>query len=361
MGRRKNPHGRIDDGGYRIVPAPAGHPQARPDGSIREHRLVLHEAIGPGVHPCHWCEWPVSWEVTYRPGGSREERWEALIPDHLDGDRQNNTAENLRPACPWCNENRGGMPTAGAQPADFVGQPPWERPRFGNTPPMQGRHGRRRRAVVPLGATSVPEVPAPGVPAEVEEELAAEAERAPLPVAMVRPPRRRRGWVWAVRWLAVLVAVPVGWRWGVWWAVLVVAVWWGGSVMPPVRRRRAGPADDGDGGGRSFVSWEQVIADLHAAAPMPAARPVSAARADVDGGPVPAREVVVETLVELEDLPVLGDDPTGEDVWADLETPVQFQMDLDDDDGEPTAGATVTPLVRSGRPAGPPPPPKRRR
>lgn len=84
---------------YRTVQAP-GHPLAMRNGKAYEHRKVLFDAIGPGVHPCHWCHLLVAWE---RPRGATD----ALQPDHLNGQRDDNRPENLVPSCVSCNVARG--------------------------------------------------------------------------------------------------------------------------------------------------------------------------------------------------------------------------------------------------------------
>lgn len=85
--------------GYRVITRP-GHPLATANGQVLEHRVVLFDVIGPGVHPCHVCGMEVRWEASYpaEPDG--------LVVDHLDFDRSNNVAENLRPACAPCNLRR---------------------------------------------------------------------------------------------------------------------------------------------------------------------------------------------------------------------------------------------------------------
>jgi len=82
---------------YRRIHA-AGHPLARAQGLVYEHRVVLFDAIGPGQHPCHWCGRSVSW--TAKQPGRR------LNVDHLDHDGLNNAPENLVPACLRCNTTR---------------------------------------------------------------------------------------------------------------------------------------------------------------------------------------------------------------------------------------------------------------
>lgn len=82
--------------GYRMIHRP-GHPLARAQGSVGEHRIVLYAAIGPGEHPCHWCARPLTWV------GSPDAR---ICADHLDGNRTNNIPSNLVPACLDCNTKR---------------------------------------------------------------------------------------------------------------------------------------------------------------------------------------------------------------------------------------------------------------
>lgn len=86
--------------GYVRVRAP-GHPLAHPTQHyVYEHRLVLFELIGSGEHSCHWCGRRVSW-TQGSPGNA-----DALVVDHLDGDRANNAEANLVAACQKCNTNR---------------------------------------------------------------------------------------------------------------------------------------------------------------------------------------------------------------------------------------------------------------
>lgn len=56
--------------GYVLVVAPVGHPNARADGTILEHRLVVEKNLGRHLH---------EWEIVH----------------HKDGDRQNNDPSNL--------------------------------------------------------------------------------------------------------------------------------------------------------------------------------------------------------------------------------------------------------------------------
>lgn len=79
----------------------AGHPLETPGskGQVGVHRIVLFEAIGPGVHTCHWCGDEVAWHP--QPGE------QLLVPDHLDNDGLNNERANLVPSCRACNQRRG--------------------------------------------------------------------------------------------------------------------------------------------------------------------------------------------------------------------------------------------------------------
>ena len=74
------------------------HPTAHADGRVRVHRAVLYDAIGPGVHRCHWCRVEIEW---FHAEWSRD-----LVADHVDGDTWNNDTSNLVPSCNGCNRNR---------------------------------------------------------------------------------------------------------------------------------------------------------------------------------------------------------------------------------------------------------------
>lgn len=65
---------------------------------VGEHRVVLFEKIGPGIHPCHWCEAPLVWRKGVRAG--------TLVVDHLNGVIADNSPENLVPSCNGCNSIR---------------------------------------------------------------------------------------------------------------------------------------------------------------------------------------------------------------------------------------------------------------
>jgi len=91
--------GCVTPDGY-IILGWKGHPLANANDAVFEHRVVLWDAIGPGVHPCHWCGRPVDWAKTY------PKYRDALIVDHLDHDPGNNDLANLVPSCNPCNTSR---------------------------------------------------------------------------------------------------------------------------------------------------------------------------------------------------------------------------------------------------------------
>jgi len=110
--RRKNPQrfcskkcaGTATGSGARPARFLPGHPLAGPDGRIAVHRLALFMKIGPGTHPCYWCQSQVTWVLRTRTEGGRESD---LMADHLDGNCRNNDPANLVPACSFCNVLRG--------------------------------------------------------------------------------------------------------------------------------------------------------------------------------------------------------------------------------------------------------------
>jgi hypothetical protein len=96
LGLTRAPRG-LHSQGYVIIQR-KGHPVVTDaHGWVYEHRVVLHDAIGPGWHPCHHCGMQVSWELTY------PRSLDALVVDHLDENKTNNTVENLVPSCAPCN------------------------------------------------------------------------------------------------------------------------------------------------------------------------------------------------------------------------------------------------------------------
>lgn len=85
---------------YRTVPA-KGHPLAMANGRAYEHRVVLYDKIGAGLHECYWCGERVEWVGKCEPY--------ELQPDHLNGDGADNRPDNLVPSCRRCNTTRGGQ------------------------------------------------------------------------------------------------------------------------------------------------------------------------------------------------------------------------------------------------------------
>lgn len=83
---------------YRYRP---DHPLARfvPSGHIPAARIVLYDKIGEGPHPCHWCNRLVFWRAG--PGGG-----DTLVADHVNSNYQEDSPDNLVPACQRCNGAR---------------------------------------------------------------------------------------------------------------------------------------------------------------------------------------------------------------------------------------------------------------
>jgi hypothetical protein len=92
-------HTQAHVGAY-VMTTRTGHPLARAGGRVYVHRMVLFDTIGPGVHPCHWCTRPVTWDQ-----GKGEP--DQLHLDHLNANRSDNRPENLAPSCRDCNPARG--------------------------------------------------------------------------------------------------------------------------------------------------------------------------------------------------------------------------------------------------------------
>ena len=87
--RHGDPHAvRTRRAGSYEYAAAHGHPLRRAD-RVSVGRLVLWERIGPGVHPCAWCDRPLEWGKSLRAA-------------RVNGDRADSSPENLVPACAGC-------------------------------------------------------------------------------------------------------------------------------------------------------------------------------------------------------------------------------------------------------------------
>lgn len=85
----------------RMVWAPS-HALATKNGYVAEARKVLYDKIGPGHHPCHWCNQTVIWRVSTR----HVKFADALVVDHLNWDWRDSSPDNLVPSCQSCNGPR---------------------------------------------------------------------------------------------------------------------------------------------------------------------------------------------------------------------------------------------------------------
>ena len=80
-------------GGYVKLHLP-GHPLADSNGCVLEHRKVAYDLFP--VHTslsCFWCR--------------KEVRWDTLVIDHLNNNREDNEPSNLLISCNGCNRLRG--------------------------------------------------------------------------------------------------------------------------------------------------------------------------------------------------------------------------------------------------------------
>lgn len=75
------------------------HPLAGSNGKAYEHRVILFDSIGAGVHSCHWCGTQLEWLL---PKGSARN----LLVDHVNEDKGDNRITNLVPCCGSCNSAR---------------------------------------------------------------------------------------------------------------------------------------------------------------------------------------------------------------------------------------------------------------
>lgn len=93
--RRREPTYRYQtSAGYIKILLP-GHPLADSSGHVFEHRKVLFEVLGPGEQSCFWCDKVLPWP--------------AVVVDHLNENKDDNTKENLVASCNNCNRARGAM------------------------------------------------------------------------------------------------------------------------------------------------------------------------------------------------------------------------------------------------------------
>lgn len=96
--RRSGTLGRVDgarrlehSAGYVLIPA-RDHPMAVGRSHAYEHRVAFFDAHGPGPHRCHVCG----------EAGMLAD----MHVDHLNDVHDDNRLENLKPACPECNQWR---------------------------------------------------------------------------------------------------------------------------------------------------------------------------------------------------------------------------------------------------------------
>jgi len=80
-----------------------GHPLARANGEVWEHRANLYDKVGAGPHSCHYCGKVIHWFVV-DPLHRNDPR--LVQVDHLDSDRSNNQPDNLVACCQPCNTKK---------------------------------------------------------------------------------------------------------------------------------------------------------------------------------------------------------------------------------------------------------------
>ena len=87
----------LNSRGY-LVSQQKSHPASSKSGHLYEHRKVFYETRGPDGHSCFWCDIPLVW---------KGKSFDKLCIDHLNGDKANNSPDNLVPSCHRCNIARG--------------------------------------------------------------------------------------------------------------------------------------------------------------------------------------------------------------------------------------------------------------
>lgn len=110
-GRERTRH--VHSEGYVVVKS-EGHQLAQESGWVYEHRVVLFDTIGPGEHACHWCGTPVHWERSY------PQHRDALVVDHVNEVKDDNSPANLVASCAPCNVRRSS-PRAKRQGSNRAG------------------------------------------------------------------------------------------------------------------------------------------------------------------------------------------------------------------------------------------------
>lgn len=89
-----------DPRGYFTLHKP-GHPLSDSIGKVWEHRYVYYEKVEKNPTNCSMCGDDISWDT--------------LHIDHIDNDKSNNSAENLRATCRACNTYRDRPLTSGCK------------------------------------------------------------------------------------------------------------------------------------------------------------------------------------------------------------------------------------------------------
>lgn len=249
-------NGWVNEQGYRVIGAPDDCPEflQRSKGTVLEHRWVLFQALGEGRHDCEWCGHGVAWEIAHRTNGSDEERWDALVVDHEDGDRANNALGNLRASCSWCNSNRPFWRQFDVSGEDFRDVHPKDRPKLGE---LAKKAARAREAKPRAAAPARPAKPL-AVPVR-----SSRWERAMVRLVLWAQAPSLRSLRVAVGLVGFVVTAALVAVWGASWAAVgvvaaavavFVAVW----VPGPPRSSAGGPVE---AAGPAVVSaWPQVTA-----------------------------------------------------------------------------------------------------